>query len=232
MVYASNFLTNPIPCKVHDENNEQKFITLMFTKPFIREGTKVIGLLVFGNTTPTVLEQIEKDVIVGISYGHLVKVQEAQQEKQEKKDLKSFFIKSFLYQGYSYAYKDVIENATGIGIAIFQQSYLRQAIKEVADVAGIDWNEKKDNFLVKAKAEEYSSQEVIAYWVKDKKKEENWVIPGEAAKFWALVLTYSGDGAEELSGKLYKAFKKNDQKAIDAITFDMMKFMTEKDSQI
>ena len=75
----------------------------------------------------------------------------------------SKIIKSFYYQGYSYANKDVIEFATGIGIAIYQQKYLRQAIKEVADIAGIDWNEKKDNHLVKAKADEYNRQEVIAF---------------------------------------------------------------------
>jgi len=229
LVDASNFLTNPIPCKVHDENKEQKYVSLMFTKPFEREGTKVIGLLVLGAATPVVLEQIEKDVIAGVSYGHLVKIQEIQ---QAKKDPKALFIKSFLYQGYSYAYKDVIEYATGIGIAIFQQKYLRQAIKEVADVPEIIWNEQEDNFLVRAKADEYNSQEVIAYWEKDKKGDENWVIPGEAAKFWTLVLHYSGEEAEKLSKKLYEAFKISDQKKIDAVIIDMMKFMTEKDNQV
>ncbi|MBD3193274.1 MAG: hypothetical protein GF308_21750 [Candidatus Heimdallarchaeota archaeon] len=217
-------LTNPIAVKVHDEKNNKKTVALMFSIPYKYKKEKEIGLIILGNISKLVIDRIEQDLAAGIAIGHFQILCEIQKAKA-KKDPESLYIKSFSYQEYEYAYKEVIEYGSGIGIAMYQQKYLRKAIKEITRVKDIIWAEKSKNKLVKVKEEDYNGSPVISYW--DKEAEENWVIPEEAINIWQHIRYFSGENIEELTTQLYGARIKEDKKTIKKIGSLIEKYIKE-----
>lgn len=115
------------------------------------------------------------DLTVGISLGYLNHLNDKNQ-----KDPKSVFIKSFLFQEYGFAYKEVIEYGIGIGIACMNNKYIRETLSSVISNDAIDWALESKSSLVKAKEEDYKGDAVLTFW--DKESDENWVIPSEVAK--------------------------------------------------
>ncbi|NHK32482.1 MAG: hypothetical protein FK730_14105 [Asgard group archaeon] len=207
MTIPGSFLTNPIPLKVYDENEEEGLVALTFSKPI----NKQISLIIVGKITDAVIERIDMDLTVGISLGYLNHLNDKNQ-----KDPKSVFIKSFLFQEYGFAYKEVIEYGIGIGIACMNNIYIREALSSVISNDAIDWALESKFSLVKAKEGEYDGDVVLAFW--EKENDGNWVIPSEAVKIWQNILYNDTDAGEKLVNELHKAFKKNKKKDIVKIS--------------
>lgn len=214
MTGFEGLLTNPISVKVHDEKNNQKTIALTFSGPYKYKKKKEIGLFILGNISKLIIERIEQDLAAGIAIGYFQILTEIQKSKA-KKDPESLSIKSFSYQEYKYAYKEIIEYGSGIGIAIYQQKYLRKALKETTNIKDIIWAEDSKNELVRIKEKDYGGSSVISYW--DKESEENWVIPEEAVNIWQHTRYFSGENIGKLTAQLYDAREKGNKKIIKKI---------------
>ena len=190
--------------EVHNEKDQKKRVCLVFTEPYDFEGKKQIGLVIIGNIFQAVVNQIEKDLTAGIAVGHFEIVCQIQ---QAKKDPQGLYIKSFTYQEYAFAYKEVIQFGAGISVALYQQKSLRKKVKETANKESIFWFEKANKKLALAKEEEYSGTPVISFWEKEPES-INWIVPSEAVKIWQHTIMVSNTEAEKLVEKLYEATQK------------------------
>lgn len=203
MTIPGKFLSNPIPLKVYNENNEERLVAITFSKPINQQ----ISLIIVGKITDAVIEQIDKDLLIGIGLGYLNYFNEKNHKNPE-----SVFIKSFLFQEASYAYKEVIEFGIGICIALINNKYIREALSSIITDDAIDWALKLKSSIVTAKESAYKGDVVLAFW--DKESNENWVIPAEAVKIWQNILYNDSDKGEKLVSELYKAFKNKKKKEI------------------
>ncbi|NHJ49377.1 MAG: hypothetical protein FK733_16425 [Asgard group archaeon] len=214
MKIPGSFLTNPVPLEIHDENNDKKKIALTFSKPINDQ----INLIVVGKVSDAVLERINMDLSAGIAMGFLNRMNEINQKEPE-----SIFVKSFFYQEYGYAYKEIIEYGIGISIIIMDQQYMREAIASVVDVDSIEWAVKEKTAIVRAKEEDYKQDIAITFY--EKETDENWAVPWQAVKIWQNLLYNDSNTGEELVKDLAKAFKKNKGKDIEEISTKIEKLL-------
>lgn len=215
----TKFLSNPIAVSVHNENDERSILSVLFAKLDEKKKDE-IQLVIVGDASEAVLNRLENDLAAGISIGYLQLIGEMQKEMPE-----GIFVKTFAYQEYEYAYKSVIEFGAGIAIAIYQQNYLRKELKEITDDRSIDWSEKTNVGLIKAKELEYKGDKVLTFW--EKETNENWTIPREAVIFWKQVGHVFGSDANEIAQKLHEAFEKNKKKDIEKTRKQIEKIVDE-----
>lgn len=201
------FLIKPFSTIVHDENDRKKTVCLAVGLDNQNKDQTTICLLVLGNISDLVLDRLEKDLLAGVAIGHFQILCAIQQEKA-KKDPQGFFIKSFAYQEYDYAYPEIIQSGAAIGVTLFQEKYLREVVRKAVNMENIDWGEKAKKHLLRIKEEEYSGEPIIAYWEKEPLS-MNWIVPLEVTKLWQNVQVFNNEQAEELAIKFHEAKNKS-----------------------
>ena len=218
MKSQDSFLINPIPVKVHDENDNQKIIALVFSKPI--EG--VIYLIIVGKTTDAVIQRVEMDASVGFINGYLNIINELNQQNP-----KSFFIKEFPHQNYNYAYKEVIEFGAGIAITIYKQKKIREALSTVYKNENIIWGLNEKEAFVTIKESDFKGKNfALNFW--QKSDDGNYVIPDEAAKIWTQLLINDSDEGSKLAEELYNAFQSGKKKQIAKISEEIENLLHRK----
>ena len=201
----SNYIVNPVPLIVADQQGVAKNTAVLLTKSVQINRGDEIGLIIVGNLDEVSIQKFEQDLVAGIALGHYKNLQDHQKKKLKSENFK--FISS-KYADYQFTNKGAVEYGVLVAAIMKKASYMRKEIKKTSYAKGIKWDEDFNDSQVKAREDKYKGKgPVITYWEKGMMGEKNWIIPLEAVHIWQHVKSYSGDEAEKLAGELFGAFQ-------------------------
>ncbi|MHA2256054.1 MAG: hypothetical protein ACXAAM_08285, partial [Candidatus Heimdallarchaeaceae archaeon] len=132
------------------------------------------------------------------------------------------------YQEHEYKHRDVGAFGAVISQEIYQDRYVRKAIKSTTKIKGMNWYEDFNNMLPRLKAKKYSGTPVIKFYEKIVTQNE-WIIPIEAIRIWQHVRFYPGEEVTELANALKNAILINDGTEQKQITKDIESFIKKED---
>ncbi|MCG3227291.1 MAG: hypothetical protein H7645_10245 [Candidatus Heimdallarchaeota archaeon] len=223
IAYAlKKYLTNFAPVKIQDKN------TIFFlTKPKRIEGKKQIVLVIIGDFDESIISEIESDLTAGIAEGWMITLEKMQEVKFKADNLQ---VLENAYQDYEFKHKEVGVFGTAISREIYEDRYVRKALKSTTKIKGMNWYEDFNNMFPRLKAKKFTGKPVIKFYEKLVTKNE-WIIPIEAVRIWQHVKHYTGKEVTELANELEKAILTNDETKEKQITKDIESFIKREDSK-
>ncbi|MHA1218092.1 MAG: hypothetical protein ACTSO5_05335 [Candidatus Heimdallarchaeaceae archaeon] len=215
----SDYIMNPIPIAVKNQQGATVNIAINFTKPTQVNRVTQIGLIVIGNLDESSIQQLEQDLTAAIALGHLNNLLE---KHKGKTDTDKFKLQQNSFSDYQLTNQGIAQLGVVLAKMIKKFTYLRKEIKKTSFAKGVKWNEDFDDFQVKAKEDKYKGKgSVIKYWAKGIMGQANWIIPLEAVQIWQHVRTYPGQEAEKLAQELYAVFISGDESKYKGLTVDI-----------
>ncbi len=221
----SDYIMNPVPLAVRNQEGRTVNIAINFTKPNQVNRVTQIGLVILGNLDEPSINQFEKDLTAAIALGNMNNLL----EKHKGTDTDKFKLQENFYSDY-----ELSEGIKLIGKLlakmIHQHTYLRKEIKKTCYAKGVKWNEDWEGFQVKAKADKYKGKgHVIKYWAKGITGKGDYVIPLEVVQIWQHVRLYPGDEAEKLAKDLFDVFLTGDESRYKSLTVDIESLIRKED---
>ena len=215
-----NYLTNFAPVKIHGKN------TIFFiSKPIRIEGKKQLVLVIIGDFDESIIPEIEEDLTAGVAEGWIMNLEKHQEVKFKAKNLQ---ILENAYQEHEFKHREVGAFGVGVSQEIYEDRYVRKAIKSTTKIKGMNWYEDFNNMLPRLKAKKYSGTPVIKFDEKIVTQNE-WIIPIEAVRIWQHVQFYTGEEVTEQANALKNAILTNDKTEQKQITKDIESFIKRED---
>jgi len=222
----SDYLMNPIPLALSNQQGGTTNIVINFTKPNQINRVTQIGLIVLGNIDEPSIKQLEEDLTVAIALGNLHNLL----EKNKGKDAEKFKLLENIYSDYQLNNKGIEQVGLVLAKMIHQYTHLRKEIKKTCYAKGVKWNEDWEGFQVKAKADKYKGKgHTIKYFSKGLTGKGDFIIPLEVVQIWQHVRLYPGDEAENLANELYTVFISGDESKYKSLSVDIERLISKED---
>jgi len=222
----SDYIMNPIPLVVTNQQGGTTHIVINFTKPNQINRVTQIGLVVLGNIDEQSVKQLEEDLTAAIALGNLHNLL----EKNKGKDPEKFKLHENVYSDYQVTNKGIEQTGLVLAKMIHKYTYLRKEIKKTCYAKGVKWNEEWEGFQVKAKADKYKGKgHVVKYFSKGLTGKGDFIIPLEVVRIWQHVRLYPGDEAEKLAKELFAVFLSGDESKYKGLTVDIESLIRKED---